>query len=105
MLLAIYTSMLALSSLHVHRLDSTEGTGNVCSECINHQSHAGHLQALKLHLYDCVLCQIIQAPVMFATPLALSFFLSLLPSTCLVIREDGFSREWETISLRAPPTI
>lgn len=55
LLLLVFVPMTALSALHVHEGDCDDTT--LCSACINHQAHAGHLTAGIHTIHDCLLCQ------------------------------------------------
>lgn len=65
LLLSVFVPMTALAALHVHN-DGNDVT-TVCSACINHQAHAGHLTAGIDNIHDCVLCQFLNLSFVAAT--------------------------------------
>ena len=52
-LLLVFVPMVLLSSVHVHA--ELDGDAGVCSECLAHSVHKGHLTTLNAHV-DCPLC-------------------------------------------------
>lgn len=73
LLLLVFVPMMVLSSLHVH--DYGDTTENQCEQCVHHVRHAGHLNAISHHSFDCPLCQFASLPYLapIATVLVVSF--------------------------------
>ena len=65
LLLSVFVPMTVLSVLHVH--ESGIDTTAVCSACVNHQAHAGHLTTGIDDIHDCVLCQFLSLNFVAAT--------------------------------------
>jgi len=105
-LLAVYVPMLILSSLHIHHAEAaSEYSVFVCAQCINHQHHAGHLQAFTPHQHDCVLCQIIHVPYLLASAVVLPVCFVSRAKPLDVLRESCALRPADIIQPRAPPAI
>ncbi len=54
-MLAVYVSMLLISSMHVHSKNFFAETE--CEQCAHHQVHNGHLTASDGGQHVCLLCQ------------------------------------------------
>ena len=65
LLLSVFVPITVLSALHVH--DGGSNITTVCSACVNHQAHAGHLTAGIDEIHDCVLCQFLSLNFIAAT--------------------------------------
>lgn len=101
LLLSVFVPMTALSALHVHKVDSDVTA--VCSACINHQSHAGHLSAGFDNIHDCVLCQFLSLSFVAATGV-LTVALTLQRRQRYVECDALYvSRENKLNATRAPP--
>ena len=71
MLLAVFVPMLLLSSFHVHEQASLAGAS--CTACVDHHC-GGHLDQQTLHLHDCVLCQFVSLPYLWAIATGITLF-------------------------------
>lgn len=63
--------MLLLSSLHIHEQSQTDT--DRCTECVEHHC-GGHFTQLTVHQHDCVLCQFVSLPFLWAATVAVVFF-------------------------------
>lgn len=70
-LLALFLTMLFLSSVHIH--PSLEQTDTHCAECIHHQPHHSHLFSATISIHDCILCQVFHLTFLFAIPLLILY--------------------------------
>ena len=101
LLLSVFVPMIALSALHVHEVGCDDTT--VCSACINHQAHAGHLTAGIDNIHDCVLCQFLSLSFVAATTV-LTVMLSINRRSLVTERESLFASASNTLhGTRAPP--
>lgn len=66
LLLLVFVPMMVLTSLHVH--DYEETAVNQCEQCAHHIRHAGHLNAISNHSFDCPFCQFASLP--YVAPIA-----------------------------------
>ena len=102
LLLAVYVSMLILSSMHVH---GNVATGELaCDECVQHQCH-GHLMQFSGDFHQCVLCQILTLSYVAA---ASGLFLLSLPRCKVLYAIFGQSvclGNGRTLRLRGPPSV
>jgi hypothetical protein len=102
-LLAIYLSVLLLSSVHLH--PETALGMDACEQCVHHLPHGGHLSAGNGTAHDCLLCQFLSISYVAVAVAAVVFFanfrklryIASRPSDMLVVR--GF------VALRAPPSL
>ena len=103
LLLAVFLPMLVFSSLHIHENQLT--TGEECTECVNHQPHAGHFST-SMSFYDsCVLCQFISLSylaVAIVTVVAYQQVRNLRPIICPYHAQRDLKG---MVGLRAPPVF
>lgn len=102
-LLAVYLPLLLLTTLHVHR--SAEYVDDVCTQCVHHEPHAGHITSETPSLHECVLCQL--TTLQYVAPAAVVFSVLLVVNTGNVLwREQRVPviaiARW---SSRAPPFL
>lgn len=57
-LLALFISMLLLQTVHHHETAAKEES--ICSLCVAHKQHAGHLAAQTSFTCECLLCQLFE---------------------------------------------
>jgi len=106
-LLCVYVPMLILSSIHTHRVVG----GNfgeesvVCSQCVNHEPHAGHLTTYAGKFHDCVLCQFLQVSYLRADVVALAVCLAIPVLQHTFVNSGIIYRPCNALRLRAPPAI
>ena len=98
-LLAVFLSMLLLSSFHVHEAEESAATAH--SECAHHHC-SGHLTQPTAQLHQCLLCQFLTLSMLVATLLVIvpihSFF-TTNHRLFLVFRSEAVGVK----STRAPP--
>ena len=101
LLLAVFTVMLVVVSLHIHQ-ETPTGEGE-CYQCVHHQPHSGHLSAAQQTFHECLLCQL--ATISFVAASVVIFILS----TCRHLRRQIVEEKHclvfngSTQMLRAPP--
>lgn len=101
MLLSVFLPMLLLSSLHRH---AERGVG-VCTECVQHQPHAGHLTQAMGGMGDCLLCHFLSLSYL---PLAVcTLVLAGVPLTNFFRRLRVLipQRFVGPVTLRGPPVL
>lgn len=74
-LLSIFIPMMVMMYTHVHQAEPVDSS--VCTLCMHHVHHAGHLSAQGTTVHDCLVCQLISMP--FVLPV-----LAILASTILL---------------------
>ena len=102
-LLLVFVIMMLMTSTHVHHaVDADDG---VCSLCINHIHHSGHLSAQGTIVHDCLICQLYSLP--YVLPVVAAFIAFVL-LTQRIRRQMLCSVSARCIyekSPRAPPVI
>lgn len=103
LLLAVFVSMLVLSSLHVHE-DSTATAETECTDCVHHSCH-GHLTQMATWTHDCVLCQFLTLTFV-ATAAVTLYIINKVGSKRIDVRRRNVCVAYSGIvGLRAPPAF
>lgn len=102
-LLAVYLSMLFISSFHVHTTEFS--AKDECEQCVNHVPHAGHLVAGIGSSHVCLLCQL----------QSLTYLVPVVAVAVVIVKESRLQRDtYEVqvarvacgiVGLRAPPVV
>ncbi|MBQ8656452.1 MAG: hypothetical protein IJ527_05310 [Prevotella sp.] len=101
LLLAVFLPMLVLSALHVHA--AAETAADMCTECVNHSGHHGHLTQTAASVSDCVLCQFLSLSYLETAPLTLTACACLSVLLLAVSVTPCVTRPGNTHAPRAPP--
>ena len=100
LLLLVFLSMLLVTSLHTH---GGYVADTVCTDCVNHAPHAGHLSNGTIHMDNCLLCQLSTLP--YLVPIVIF-------TVAFVIKGQSLPRNRQTVVcsratqhnyLRGPP--
>ncbi len=101
LLLAVYLSMVVLSSLHVH--PESLLIPDECEQCMHHLPHAGHLSASNGVSDDCLLCQFLSLTYV-AVVLATVIFVQPRITLRRIASHSSFRLRTRGVAgLRAPP--
>ncbi len=102
-LLAVYMSMLLVSSLHVHAKSFFAETD--CEQCLHHQVHNGHLTASDGGQHDCLLCQFLTLSYTAVVVATVVYFTKVCKIHYVApeFQIERISRG--VVGLRAPPSL
>jgi len=99
LLLSVFVPMVMMSAFHTH--DFSEETP--CAECVKHVPH-GHLAQTQTGMADCLLCQFLSLPTIFAAAISVVFLATMAyivqyrTATCTLALRPS-----DCISQRGPP--
>ena len=103
MLLIVFGTMLAMSSLHVH--SEYENYAADCTECEHNVHHSGHLASAVFSLDDCVLCQFAALQFLPVVISAVILFINLFYVGTFAGRQTVASASVDSNALRGPPFL
>lgn len=101
-LLLIFSSMLLLTSLHVHEGQAKETTE--CNDCVRH-SCQGHLTNVVSWSHDCVLCQFLTLTYVAVATVVLSVVSKDVCVRTAVRQYPVHIGDGGVVGLRAPPAF
>ena len=102
-LLIVFGTMLAMSSLHVHT--DYHDVAADCTECQHNVHHSGHLSSAVFDLDDCVLCQFAALSFILALLSSVIFFVNLYRETCVNSSQQLTAVTVCCNRLRGPPFL
>ena len=99
-LLAVFLPMLVLSSVHIH---TSCADTPLCSACLHHTEHSGHVASGQSTMHACLLCQVLHLTFLKGTAIVVQ-----LPLMLTIAPEDGLGQQVVLRSIhlkagRAPP--
>ncbi len=96
-LLSIFIPMMVIMYTHVHQEEPV--TNGVCTLCMHHIHHAGHLSSQGTTVHDCLICQLLSMP--FVLP-ALAILASYIILTVRIRRQTILFMPVLRISNKSP---
>lgn len=99
-LLALYLTILAVGTFHVHE---HVGEDFVCQDCINHVDHAGHISVGDVAMGDCLLCNFLSISYLVAEATALVTIVLVLHHDFVEHTVCAVCPAKRKILLRGPP--
>lgn len=102
-LLSVFLPTMLVLSLHYHTY-SPQNT-EICSECVQHKAHAGHISIQHQGIGDCPICQL--HGMSYVKPAINTVGALSTVVTCVAlasIEKTAYAPAW-VVNLRAPPYL
>ncbi|MCR5270112.1 MAG: hypothetical protein K6D91_03740 [Prevotella sp.] len=101
-LLLVFSSMLLVTSFHIHEREAQEETE--CSDCVRH-SCQGHLTNVVSWSHDCVLCQFLTLTYVATGAIVISVLSREVCVSIAVRQYPVRTADSGIVGLRAPPAF
>ncbi|MBO7100431.1 MAG: hypothetical protein J6V98_00220 [Bacteroidales bacterium] len=100
-LLAAFLPLLVVSSVHTHRLPSSEA--EVCHQCVAHEAHPAHLGVPVVSVHDCVFCHLMSFYYLGSAALLVAVLLPVCLAGSMGLPSAVVAGRVGLPGLRAPP--